>query len=322
MVTGGETRAGVALTNLDQPLFAGLRGDQARPGRLPGRGSVTGSSRSCGDGRCRSCECCAARPRSCRRTCLSTRRTGSVPCRCGRRARAAGVTYALCDDRRTLLWFANQRAVEYHPGLMRCGSRRTRGCAWCSTWTRRRRPRSGWPSRPRSWSARRWPQAGLAGAVKASGAKGVHVFVPVAASVAPTWPRRRGHRGARGAAGPGPGHDGVHPGGPRRQGVPGLDPGRRRRWPPRTARGSGPARRSRSRSGGPTWTGPPRPTSRCARPRAAGRRRPWAAALPAPQQPSPELIEEGRAIPVARVQAMHEGNPRPARRDAAEPPEQ
>src|SRR5206468_4153740 len=29
------------------------------------------------------------------------------------------VTYALCDDRRTLLWFANQRAVEYHPALLR-----------------------------------------------------------------------------------------------------------------------------------------------------------------------------------------------------------
>src|SRR5262249_20154695 len=28
------------------------------------------------------------------------------------------VSYALCDDRRTLLWFANQRAVEYHPTLV------------------------------------------------------------------------------------------------------------------------------------------------------------------------------------------------------------
>ena len=28
------------------------------------------------------------------------------------------VSYALADDRRTLVWFANQRAVEYHPGLM------------------------------------------------------------------------------------------------------------------------------------------------------------------------------------------------------------
>src|SRR3954464_16086655 len=29
------------------------------------------------------------------------------------------VSYALCNDRRTLLWFANQRAVEYHPTLTR-----------------------------------------------------------------------------------------------------------------------------------------------------------------------------------------------------------
>ena len=28
------------------------------------------------------------------------------------------VAYALCNDRRTLLWFANQRAVEYHPTLV------------------------------------------------------------------------------------------------------------------------------------------------------------------------------------------------------------
>src|SRR5262249_56115154 len=31
------------------------------------------------------------------------------------------VSYALCNDRRTLLWFANQRAVEYHPMLVRVG---------------------------------------------------------------------------------------------------------------------------------------------------------------------------------------------------------
>src|SRR5687768_9495563 len=28
------------------------------------------------------------------------------------------VSYALCNDRRTLLWFANQRAIEYHPALV------------------------------------------------------------------------------------------------------------------------------------------------------------------------------------------------------------
>src|SRR6188768_3340864 len=29
------------------------------------------------------------------------------------------VSYALCNDRRTLLWFANQRAIEYHTALVR-----------------------------------------------------------------------------------------------------------------------------------------------------------------------------------------------------------
>jgi bifunctional non-homologous end joining protein LigD len=37
---------------------------------------------------------------------------------------------------------------------------------------------------------------------------------------------------------------------------------------------------------------------------------PWAGQRPAPQALSPELVEEGRAIPVARVQAMHEGKRR------------
>src|SRR5829696_8943769 len=29
------------------------------------------------------------------------------------------VSYALCNDRRTLLWFANQRSIEYHVTLVR-----------------------------------------------------------------------------------------------------------------------------------------------------------------------------------------------------------
>ena len=42
----------------------------------------------------------------------------------------------------------------------------------------------------------------------------------------------------------------------------------------------------------------------------------WAGQLPAPQALSLDLVEEGRAIPVARVQAMHEGKRRArARRD-------
>ena len=37
---------------------------------------------------------------------------------------------------------------------------------------------------------------------------------------------------------------------------------------------------------------------------------PWAGQLPGPQSLSAELVEEGRAIPIARVQAMHEGKRR------------
>jgi bifunctional non-homologous end joining protein LigD len=46
-------------------------------------------------------------------------------------------------------------------------------------------------------------------------------------------------------------------------------------------------------------------------------RDPWAEWMPAPQPLSPGLIEEGRAIPVARVQAMHEGKRRARARRAA-----
>ena len=88
------------------------------------------------------------------------------------------VAYALCNDRRTLLWFANQRAVEYHPTL-----------------TTVERPDRAThlvldldPPEADAFAtvvavARLVRQAlddvGLRGAVKTSGAKGLHVFVPV-----------------------------------------------------------------------------------------------------------------------------------------------
>ena len=37
---------------------------------------------------------------------------------------------------------------------------------------------------------------------------------------------------------------------------------------------------------------------------------PWAALMPEPQPLDPGLVEEGHTIPVARVQAMHEGKRR------------
>jgi DNA primase len=41
---------------------------------------------------------------------------------------------------------------------------------------------------------------------------------------------------------------------------------------------------------------------------------PWAERMPRPQQLSAELVEEGHDIPVARVQAMHEGKRRARKR--------
>ncbi len=88
------------------------------------------------------------------------------------------VSYALCNDRRTLLWFANQRAVEFHPALVRA--------------ERLDKPLflvldldppsgDGFPAAVRAAHLVRTALAeyGLTGAVKTSGAKGVHVFVPV-----------------------------------------------------------------------------------------------------------------------------------------------
>jgi hypothetical protein len=39
-------------------------------------------------------------------------------------------------------------------------------------------------------------------------------------------------------------------------------------------------------------------------------RDPWAEAMPQPQPLDPDLVAEGHTIPVARVQAMHEGKRR------------
>src|SRR5712691_7339990 len=81
------------------------------------------------------------------------------------------VTYGLCNDRRTLLWFANQRAVEYHVTLARAGHwdkpsylvldidppapderPEARGCGGCGgSPPRGQALRSGSPSGPRSW---------------------------------------------------------------------------------------------------------------------------------------------------------------------------
>ncbi|WP_421118646.1 DNA polymerase domain-containing protein [Aquihabitans daechungensis] len=89
------------------------------------------------------------------------------------------VAYALCNDRRTLLWFANQRAVEYHPTLVLAADP---GHPTHLVLDLDPPEGDGFAAAVRA--ARLVHEvleaAGLACVVKTSGAKGVHVFVPVA----------------------------------------------------------------------------------------------------------------------------------------------
>ncbi|WP_033431670.1 DNA polymerase domain-containing protein [Saccharothrix syringae] len=173
----GEERDGVALTNLDQPLFDGADAtkgdlvdylDAVRDRIIPGL---------------------AGRPLSVVRV-----RPGQEPfvqknlpkytpawvpsttlwAETSRRQ----IRYALCDDRRTLLWFANQRAVEYHVTLGLAGALDhpthlvldldpPEGAGFDAVVTAAGLVR------------RALDAEGLTGLVKTSGSKGVHVFVPV-----------------------------------------------------------------------------------------------------------------------------------------------
>jgi DNA ligase D len=92
------------------------------------------------------------------------------------------VRYAICDDRRTLLWFANQRAVELHPTLVTAGS-----------WSPTHLVLDLDPPEGAAFDVvvstaqlvrRALEDVGLQAAVKTSGAKGLHLFVPVEAGTA------------------------------------------------------------------------------------------------------------------------------------------
>src|SRR5215813_12026599 len=88
------------------------------------------------------------------------------------------VRYALCNDRRTLLWFANQRAVEYHPTLFRVDDHDHPTYLVLDI-----DPPDADAFRLAVRAAHlvraALTETGLRGAVKTSGAKGVHVFVPL-----------------------------------------------------------------------------------------------------------------------------------------------
>ncbi|MGP4057109.1 DNA polymerase domain-containing protein [Mycobacterium sp. 4D054] len=225
------------------------------------------------------------------------------------------IRYAVCDDRRTLLWLANQRAVEYHPALGPAGDiyRPTHlildldppdGADFASVVTVAHLVRQA------------LTDCGLAGAVKTSGSRGLHIFVPIDDS-APVDDVAAATRAlaARAEA---------------------LDPALAT-TAFIVADRAGKVFVDATRAGGATVAAAYSPRLRPGTPVSfpvawsdldrvhprdftvhtatglLGGADPWTAEMPAPQRLPGELIEHGRTIPVARVAAMHEGKRRAAR---------
>jgi DNA ligase D-like protein (predicted polymerase) len=219
------------------------------------------------------------------------------------------VSYALCNDRRTLLWFANQRAIEYHPTLVR-GDRPTHLVLDLD-------PPSGddFPAVVRAAHLVRQALAdsGLAGAVKTSGSKGLHIFVPIddVASIEDVAGATRALAARAERLDPAVATTAFIR--EDREGKVFLD----------STRAGGAtvaaAYSPRIRPGVPvsfpvTWdqldsVSPADFTIHTAAALLADRD-PWAAQMPDVQRLPDDLIEEGRTIPIARVQAMHEGKRR------------
>jgi DNA ligase D len=230
------------------------------------------------------------------------------------------VSYAVCDDRRTLLWFANQRAVEYHPTLMRL-DRPDRVTQLVLDLD----PPEGDDTFALAVKAallvrQALAELGLDGAVKTSGAKGVHVYVPIddSASIedAAAATRAIAARAAK------------------------IDPVLATTAYVKEER-HGKVFVDSTRAGGATvvaaysprirpgatvsfpvgWDDVEQVTPRdfTVRTAPALLTTSWADQLPAPQALPADLIAEGHEIPIARVVAMHEGKRRKAAaRKAAE----
>ena len=228
------------------------------------------------------------------------------------------VAYALCNDRRTLLWFANQRAVEYHPTLVRA-DRPDRMTRIVLDLDPPDADAFSMAVRAAHLVRQVLGEVGLEGAVKTSGAKGVHVFVPID-DQAPLEDTAAATRAIAARA---------------ERLVPEIattafmkeDRGRKVFVDSTRVGGATviAAYSPRVRPGVPVsfpvaWddlddVAPGDFTLHTAL-RHLGDGDPWAAQMPGPQTVSADLIDEGHAIPVARVQAMHEGKRRArARRD-------
>ncbi len=222
------------------------------------------------------------------------------------------VAYALCNDRRTLLWFANQRAIEYHPTLVRA-DRMDHTTHLVLDLDPPADDAFELAVQAALLVRQALADAGLESVVKTSGAKGLHVFVPITEEVtmedATAATRAIAARAER------------------------LDPAVATTAYLREERG-GKVFVDSTRAGGATVAAVYSPRARPGVPvsfpvawddldrvvpadftvrtvpdlLATGN--PWQQRMPKPQRLPAELVAQGHTIPVARVQAMHEGKRR------------
>ena len=244
--------------------------------------------------------------------------TLEIPTQDGKRV----VRYPVCDDRETLLWFANQRAVEYHPTLFRGHSFDAPTHLVLDL-----DPPAGTDAFERAVQGallvrQALSDVGMTAVAKTSGAKGVHVVVPLAPGQTATdvaaATRAVAARAERLDAKLTTTAFVVED----RDGKVFLDATR--------AGGAtvAAAYSPRVRAGVPVsfplaWEdlpgASPADFTIATVPRMLGDADPWAILMPPPQALDRGLVEEGHTIPVARVAAMHEGKRRARARRAAQP---
>src|SRR5437763_2831500 len=223
------------------------------------------------------------------------------------------VAYALCNDGRTLLWFANQRAIEYHPTLARIDSHGFVQTHLVLDLDPPPEARFDVVARVAELVRQALADAGLAGAVKTSGAKGLHVFVPIAQPASGEEIAAATRALATRAERIDPQLATTAYVVEQRRGKVFLDA--TRTGGATVVAAYSPRIRPETPVSFPvSWDELDRvtPTDFTIRTVPALLRggNPWADHLPEPQSLPGDLIEEGRAIPVARVQAMHEGKRR------------
>jgi bifunctional non-homologous end joining protein LigD len=301
-----ETRDGVALTNLDEPLFDGAnatkRGlvdylDALHP-------QVIGAL--------------SDRPLSVMRALRGQKpfmqknvpkytpdwvATTSVWSAASKRE----IAYALCNDRRTLLWLANQRAIEFHPTLFRITETDAPTHLVLDL-----DPPEGSDFHCAVVAAELVRQAlaeiRMAGAVKTSGSKGVHIFVPVTGASTEEVALATRALAVRAEA--------LDPAVATTAFIKADRDGKVFLDSTRSGGASVAAAYSpRLRPGTPVsfpvaWSDlgdvtPADFTLRTA-PALLGDTDPWTALMPATQPLPAELVEQGRTIPAARAQALHD----------------